>query len=125
MFDQVGIRVSDRAASERFHETVLRAVESEPTFSGENLVEWDDFALSQASEERPVTKRLHVGFVAPSREHVDAFWRAGTEAGSSDDDPPVPRQQYRHDSRSSRTGSSATSRRPGAAAPRSRRSRGR
>jgi catechol 2,3-dioxygenase-like lactoylglutathione lyase family enzyme len=97
VFDHVTIRVSDREASERFYETVLRAVESEPTYSGEDLTEWNDFSLAQASDERPVTKRLHVGFVAPSREHVDEFWRAGTEAGYTDDGPPGPRPQYRHD----------------------------
>jgi catechol 2,3-dioxygenase-like lactoylglutathione lyase family enzyme len=97
VFDHVTIRVSDREASERFYETVLRAVESEPTFSGEGFAEWDDFSLAQATDEQPVTKRLHVGFVAPSREHVDAFWRAGTAAGYTDDGRPGPRPQYRHD----------------------------
>jgi catechol 2,3-dioxygenase-like lactoylglutathione lyase family enzyme len=97
VFDHVTIRVSDRQASEHFYATVLRALESEPTFSGEDFAEWDDFSLAQASEEHPVTKRLHIGFVAPSREHVDEFWRTGTDAGFTDDGPPGPRPQYRHD----------------------------
>jgi catechol 2,3-dioxygenase-like lactoylglutathione lyase family enzyme len=97
VFDHVTIRVSEREASERFYATVLRALGSEPTFSGEEFPEWDDFSLSQASEEHPVTKRLHIGFVAPSREHVDEFWRAGTNAGFEDDGAPGLRPQYRHD----------------------------
>jgi catechol 2,3-dioxygenase-like lactoylglutathione lyase family enzyme len=97
VFDHVTIRVSDREASERFYRTVLRALETEQTYGGDDFAEWDDFSLAQASEERPVTKRLHVGFAAPSREHVDEFWRAGTGAGYTDDGAPGPRPQYRHD----------------------------
>ena len=44
--------------------------------------------------EAPVTRGLHVGFGAPSREAVDAFWRAGVEAGYRDDGPPGPRPEY-------------------------------
>ena len=78
MFDHVTIRVSDRAASERFYATVLEPLGIERTYAGESLTEWDDFSLAPADDEHPVTRRLHVGFVAPSREHADEFWRAGT-----------------------------------------------
>ena len=91
------IRVSDRAASERFYETVLHTLGIDQTHSGEHYAEWDDFSLTQASAERPVTRRLHVGFAAPSREHVDEFWSAGTAAGYRDDGPPGPRPQYSDD----------------------------
>jgi catechol 2,3-dioxygenase-like lactoylglutathione lyase family enzyme len=97
VFDHVTIRVSDRDASERFYATVLRAIGLEPTHTGHEFVEWNDFSLTAASEERPPTKRLHVAFVAPSREAVDAFWRAGTDAGYEDDGRPGPRPQYRRD----------------------------
>ena len=94
MFDHVTIRVSDRAASERFYETVLRILGIERTPSSDPYGEWDDFGLSAANGEHPVTRNLHVGFGAPSREHVDAFWRAGTEAGYRSDGEPGPRPQY-------------------------------
>jgi catechol 2,3-dioxygenase-like lactoylglutathione lyase family enzyme len=44
-----------------------------------------------------VTRRLHIGFFAPSRAHVDEFWRVGTEAGYRDDGAPGPRPQYSDD----------------------------
>jgi catechol 2,3-dioxygenase-like lactoylglutathione lyase family enzyme len=94
LFDHVTIRVSDRDASQRFYDTVLRPLGFERTHSGRDFTEWDDFSLTQADEEDPVTRRLHVGFVAPSREHVNAFWRVGTEAGYRDDGPPGPRPHY-------------------------------
>ena len=59
--------------------------------------EWDDFAVGQAGPGRPLTRRLHVGFTAGSRDAVDAFWQAGTQAGYRDDGPPGPRPQYGDD----------------------------
>ncbi len=97
MFDHVTIRVSDRAASERFYATVLNALGIEQTHSGDQFPEWDDFSLAAADAEHPLTRRLHIGFAAPSREHVDAFWRAGTEAGYRDDGRPGPRPEYSDD----------------------------
>ena len=94
MFDHVTIRASDRAASERFYETVLRSLGIEQTYSGPELAEWDDFSLAAATDDRPPTRRLHIAFAAPSRAGVDAFWRAGTEAGYRDDGAPGPRPPY-------------------------------
>ena len=97
MFDHVTIRVSDRSASERFYETVLRTLGIEQTHSGDVYAEWNDFSLAQADAESPPTQRLHIGFVAPSRAHVAEFWRAGTEAGYRDDGEPGPRPEYSDD----------------------------
>jgi predicted lactoylglutathione lyase len=44
-----------------------------------------------------VTRRLHIGFVAPSRSHVDEFWRVGTESGYRDDGAPGLRPEYSKD----------------------------
>jgi catechol 2,3-dioxygenase-like lactoylglutathione lyase family enzyme len=97
VFDHVTIRVADREASERFYATVLRALGIEQTHSDEQLPEWDDFSLAQADDAKPVTRRLHIGFAAPSRADVDEFWRAGTDSGYRDDGPPGPRPQYSED----------------------------
>src|SRR3954447_6881642 len=92
MFDHVTIRVSDRAASERFYDTVLAPLGVEKTHTSERFAEWDDFSL--LADPAAITRRLHIGFVAPSRAHVDEFWRVGTEAGYRDDGAPGPRPQY-------------------------------
>jgi catechol 2,3-dioxygenase-like lactoylglutathione lyase family enzyme len=97
VFDHVTIRASDREASERFYALVLATLGIEQTYSGEDLVEWDDFSIAAAEPGEPVTRRLHIGFVAPTHELVDAFHRAGAEAGYRDDGSPGPRPQYRHD----------------------------
>jgi catechol 2,3-dioxygenase-like lactoylglutathione lyase family enzyme len=90
VFRRVTVRASDRGASDRFYETVLATLGIER--SG-----WSDFALEGADAERPVTGRLHIGFVAPSRAAVDEFWRAGTGAGYRDDGAPGPRPEYGDD----------------------------
>jgi catechol 2,3-dioxygenase-like lactoylglutathione lyase family enzyme len=90
VFDHVTLRASDRAASERFYDTVLPAIGVERTGAGE----WDELSLAQADDDAAVTRRLHVGFGVASREAVDEFWRVGTEAGHRDDGAPGPRPQY-------------------------------
>ena len=97
MFDHVTIRVSDREASERFYELVLGTLGWERTYSDDGFAEWNDFSLSGWSPGKPVTRGLHIGFVAPTREAVDAFWRAGTEAGHQSEGEPGPRPEYRED----------------------------
>jgi catechol 2,3-dioxygenase-like lactoylglutathione lyase family enzyme len=97
VFDHVTIRASDRAASERFYDTVLAPVGIERTRASEHDAAWSEFSLAQAMGEKPVTRRVHVAFAAPSRAHVDEFWRAGTEAGYRDDGAPGPRPEYRDD----------------------------
>ncbi len=76
---------------------VLRALGVDQSYPGEQYAEWDDFSLSRSSGEKPPTRRLHVAFVALSRNHVDAFWRVGTDAGYRDDGAPGPRPQYTDD----------------------------
>ena len=97
MFDHVTIRVSDRAASEQFYETVLAALGIEPTHRSEPYTEWRDFSLATADGSNDVTRRLHIAFVSPSRAHADEFWRAGTAAGYRDDGAPGPRPHYGDD----------------------------
>ena len=94
MFDHVGIRVSDHAASERFYKTVLAPLGIARTATADWIVEWDDLAISPPDAEHPVTTGLHVGFASPSREHVDRAWAAAVEAGYADDGEPGPRQIY-------------------------------
>ena len=94
MFDHVTIRVSDRAACERFYTAVLAPLGIEPTHVGEQFAEWADFSLASADDEHPVTRGLHVGFGARTRELAAEFWRAGTAAGYRDERAPGPRPEY-------------------------------
>jgi catechol 2,3-dioxygenase-like lactoylglutathione lyase family enzyme len=97
VFDHVTIRVSDGAASEAFYDLVLGTLGIERTSFEDDFAEWDDFSLSGWSPGKPVTRRLHVAFVAPSHEAVEEFWRAGTGAGYRSDGEPGLRTEYRDD----------------------------
>jgi catechol 2,3-dioxygenase-like lactoylglutathione lyase family enzyme len=97
VFDHVTIRVTDRAASERFYDTVLAPLGIDRTYQTGTFSEWRDFSLTPCDDEHPPTTGLHVGFAAPSQEQVDDFWRTGTEAGYTDDGAPGPRPEYRDD----------------------------
>jgi catechol 2,3-dioxygenase-like lactoylglutathione lyase family enzyme len=97
MFDHVTIRVSDRTASERFYDTVLVPIGVDQTYRTPAVSQWESFQLAVADSEHAVTRRLHVGFAAPSREQVDDFWRTGVDAGYTDDGAPGPRPEYRED----------------------------
>jgi catechol 2,3-dioxygenase-like lactoylglutathione lyase family enzyme len=97
VFDHVTIRVSDREASRRFYATVLATLGIVPTYDEPELVEWDDFSIAPADGDHPATQRLHIGFVAPSRDHIDAFHAAAVTAGYRDDGAPGPRPQYTPD----------------------------
>ena len=76
MFDHVGIAFSDLAASERFYRTVLSVLGAEPSHADAEIVEWEDWDIMPTDREHPVTRGLHVGFRAPSRAAVQAFWQA-------------------------------------------------
>ena len=97
MLDHVTIRASDRVASERFYRTTLQTLGIEQDRSRPDVAEWQDFSLGEAASRDEVTRRLHLGFAAPSRRHVDEYWRAGVAAGYRDDGPPGPRPQYREE----------------------------
>jgi len=97
VFDHVTIRVTDRAASEAFYTTVLAPLGIDVTYSTSAFAEWQDFSLTQAGGAHATTRRLHVAFVAPTREQVDAFWQAGLDAGHPDDGAPGERPQYLED----------------------------
>jgi catechol 2,3-dioxygenase-like lactoylglutathione lyase family enzyme len=94
MFDHVTIRVADRLASERFYDLVLRTIGVERSSAPHEYTEWGDFSLAPAGEGDPPTRNLHVGFAAPDRDAVRAFWQAGVDAGFTSDGEPGPRPEY-------------------------------
>jgi catechol 2,3-dioxygenase-like lactoylglutathione lyase family enzyme len=97
MFDHVLLRVSDIAASKRFYETVLQPLDPGAPRSSPAFARWQNLAIIETDPENPVTRRVHIGLAASSREVVDAFWEAGTRAGYPDDGAPGLRPEYGED----------------------------
>jgi catechol 2,3-dioxygenase-like lactoylglutathione lyase family enzyme len=91
VLDHVKVGVSDVEESTRFYRTVLAQLEIPPLWENERGGQYANLVVSGADE---VTAPLHVAFVARSREEVDAFHRAGIEAGFRDNGPPGVREHY-------------------------------
>lgn len=90
MFTHLELSVRDLERTAPMYAAALREVGLEPRETGR----WEGLSLV----ERPVASRaVHVAWLAPSPEAVDAFWRAGRDAGLEDDGAPGPRPEYRDD----------------------------
>ncbi|MGN6871276.1 MAG: hypothetical protein ACTHMY_23010 [Solirubrobacteraceae bacterium] len=81
MFDHVTIRATDRVASERFYDTVLQTLGIDKSYRTNTVSEWRDFMVTAADAEHPATRRLHIGFVAPDHDRVEAFWAGRRRRG--------------------------------------------
>jgi catechol 2,3-dioxygenase-like lactoylglutathione lyase family enzyme len=94
VIDHVTLRVADFVASKAFYSTVLATLGHELAWedSERRLAEWGDFSI--AADGKPLTRDVHVAFVAQSREEVEAFHRAALDAGYRDNGPPGERPVY-------------------------------
>ncbi|MEJ7891820.1 MAG: VOC family protein [Solirubrobacteraceae bacterium] len=86
-------------AASAAYRPLLAVVGTDVSSDDEQLIEWGDFGLSPADAEHPATTGVHVGLVAADTGLIDAFWRAGLDAGLADDGAPGPRTGYGADSR--------------------------
>jgi catechol 2,3-dioxygenase-like lactoylglutathione lyase family enzyme len=98
MIDHVTIRVPDLTVGRRFYGRALELLgHGDLMTAGVEFAEWDDFSIAEAGIGESATTRLHIGFRAPSRGAVDAWWTAMTEDGYPSDGVPGPRPVYGHD----------------------------
>jgi catechol 2,3-dioxygenase-like lactoylglutathione lyase family enzyme len=98
VFDHVTLRPSDRAASERFYDTVLGTLGIGRRYRDEQFTGWQNgFSVAVPDAEHPLTRGLHIAWSAPSRADVDRFWHAGVDAGFRDGGAPGPRPEYGDD----------------------------
>jgi catechol 2,3-dioxygenase-like lactoylglutathione lyase family enzyme len=91
VFDHVKIGVRDADASRSFYRTVLEPLEIPPLWETDWGAQFANLVVSARDE---VSGPLHIAFVAESREQVDAFYRAGIDAGFRDNGAPGVREQY-------------------------------
>jgi len=95
MIDHLTLRVTDLAASKEFYERALASLRGiAASYEDAGFVEWNDFSVAQAGDQRAVTRRLHVAFQAASRSVVDRWWTELTALGYGSDGGPGPRPEY-------------------------------
>ncbi len=93
VFDHVKLGVRDAAASVAFYKKLLEPLEIPPLWESERGAQFANLVVVEGEPGGPI----HVGFVARSRAEVDAFYRAGIEAGARDNGAPGVREQYSSD----------------------------
>ena len=91
VFDHVKVTARDPAAAVAFYKTVLAPLEIPPLWENERGAQFANFVVVGGDE---AGGPIHLAFVATSREQVDAFHRAGIEAGHRDNGGPGVREQY-------------------------------
>jgi catechol 2,3-dioxygenase-like lactoylglutathione lyase family enzyme len=96
MFDHVGLKVKDIAASVRFYKAALGAL-------GHVVASQDENSAGIGPEGAPAlwlyldkakSPGTHVAFVAKDRKAVDKFYAAGIDAGGKDNGKPGVRADY-------------------------------
>jgi catechol 2,3-dioxygenase-like lactoylglutathione lyase family enzyme len=92
VIDHVHIRVQDAAASVAFYKAVLATLDIPPIWESERGAQLANLVVTDG--EPKTIGPVHIAFVADSRERVDAFHRAGIEAGARDNGAPGVREQY-------------------------------
>ena len=94
MFDHVHIAVSDLTESARFYHTVLGVLGVQASYSGEDMVGWDDWWIGAMDETHPLTRGLHIGFRARDRAQVDEFWWTALDFGYKEEGAPGQGTKY-------------------------------
>ena len=93
VFDHVKLSVRDPVASIRFYKAVLEPLAIPPLWETDRGAQFANLVVFEGEPSGPV----HVAFAAGSRAEVDAFHRAGIDAGFRDNGAPGVREEYSSD----------------------------
>ena len=94
VFDHVKVTVADAAASVAFYKTVLEPLAIPSLWENERGAQFANLVVIGGDATSGPT---HMAFVAQTRAQVDAFHRAGIDAGYRNNGPPGVREQYSSD----------------------------
>jgi catechol 2,3-dioxygenase-like lactoylglutathione lyase family enzyme len=97
VFDHVKINVRDPAASIGFYKTVLEPLAIPPLWETQRGAQFANLVVFEGSTSGEPSGPVHIAFVAETRAQVDAFHRAGIDAGFHDNGAPGVREQYSSD----------------------------
>ena len=91
VIDHVHVRVRHAHDSIAFYTTVLAPLAIPPIWQRDDGAQ---FANLVVSDDLPAGGPIHIAFVADSRDQVEAFHRAGIDAGYRDNGAPGVRERY-------------------------------
>jgi catechol 2,3-dioxygenase-like lactoylglutathione lyase family enzyme len=93
LFDHVHLRVADLEASRRFYTAVAAALGLPEPQSGPGFFSLDELFVSPVDPNGP-TSHVHLAFQAKDHAMVEAFYKAGLEAGGRDNGGPGDRHYH-------------------------------
>ena len=91
LIDHIQLVVKDLAASRRFYDAVFQVLDMPLGGEADDYFWFDELFISSAdskSAQGHLTGRHHLAFQAKDRATVEAFHKAGLEAGGRDNGPP-------------------------------------
>jgi catechol 2,3-dioxygenase-like lactoylglutathione lyase family enzyme len=91
VFDHVHLRVADLEASKAFYGEALEPLGIPLLLDTPHLASFANLALSA---DGPASERVHLAFLAATREQVSSFHAAGLGAGGTENGGPGVRPQY-------------------------------
>ena len=97
MYDHIGLRVKDLAASVRFYRSALEPLGHELGYSSEAMAGFgsaDATGLWLSATPDAGERGVHLAFGAPDRAAVERFYKKGIAAGGRDNGPPGLRADY-------------------------------
>ena len=97
VFDHVKISVADPVASIGFYKTVLEPLAIPPLWENDRGAQFANLVVFEGAASSEPSGPVHIAFVAETRAQVDAFHRAGIDAGFRDNGGPGVREQYSSD----------------------------
>ncbi len=97
LIDHIQLIVDDLAASRRFYQAVLGALDLTFSGEGEDYFWIDELFVSTPGSDAAQGKRTgyhHIAFQAKDKAQVDAFYKAGLDAGGKDNGAPGERAYH-------------------------------
>ena len=94
VFDHVKVTAADAAAGVAFYKAVLAPLAIPPLWESERGAQFANLVVVGGAV---TSGPIHLAFVAQSRAEVEAFHRAGIDAGYRDNGPPGVREEYSSD----------------------------
>lgn len=97
LIDHIQLVVKDFAASRRFYGRIFEVLGMPVGGDGDDFFWVDELFISSANNENAageLTGRMHLAFQAAGQDMVDAFYKAGLEAGGKDNGAPGKRSYH-------------------------------
>jgi catechol 2,3-dioxygenase-like lactoylglutathione lyase family enzyme len=93
LLDHVHINVGDLAASARFYQAVLKALDLPPARQSAHSLQADELYVSEPQPGQQLS-HVHIAFQARDEQMVQAFYDAALAAGGRDNGPPGERSYH-------------------------------